>query len=369
MRRETLPTDTDSPRLTPPRQAKGRAARRNESGRYEAQQRELLDDGWGNLDALPPAKTDVTLETPKTIIARNSSPDISFDRSINAYRGCEHGCIYCFARPTHAYYGLSPGLDFETKLFAKPNASALLVRELAKPGYKPAAIAFGTNTDPYQPIERTYRITRSLLEVLWEHRHPVSIVTKSASVVRDLDLLAPMAEEGLVKVALSVTTLDAKLARRMEPRASTPARRMEALQMLSEAGIPTAVMVAPVIPGLTDPEMEKILTGAHLAGAREANFILLRLPLEIKDLIRDWLEEHYPDRASRVISLMRSTRDGKDYDSEWGKRMRGTGPYAWQLARRFEMQCRKLGFNREKAVLRTDRFRVPARAGDQLSLF
>ncbi len=347
---------------------RGRGALTNESGRFEAERRVLLDDGWGTIDAPPPLKTYVTNETPRTIITRNSSPDISFDRSINPYRGCEHGCVYCFARPTHAYMGLSPGLDFESRLFAKPNAAALLERELSRMGYEVAPIAMGTNTDPYQPIEQRYRITRSVLEVLSAYNHPVTIVTKSARVTRDLDILSDMGRRGLAKVAISVTTLDAKLARTMEPRASTPSRRLEAMKLLSEAGVPTGVMVAPVIPALNDSEIEKILAGAAYAGAQSAGFVLLRLPLEIKDLFREWLEENRPDATERVMSLIRSMRGGKDYDAEWGKRMRGTGPYAWQIGRRFEIATKRLGLDRGGWKLDCTKFRVPPRVGDQLAL-
>ncbi|MGB3810275.1 MAG: PA0069 family radical SAM protein [Parvibaculum sp.] len=346
---------------------RGRGALTNDSGRFEHQARVLLDDGWGVNDAPQPLKTQVTNETPRTIITRNSSPDLLFDRSINPYRGCEHGCVYCFARPTHAYMGLSPGLDFESKLFAKPNAAALLEKELSRKGYEVAPIAMGTNTDPYQPIELRYRITRSILEVLSAFNHPVTIVTKSARVTRDLDILSDMAKRNLVKVALSVTTLDAKLARVMEPRASTPSRRLEAMKLLSEAGVPTGVMVAPIIPALNDSEIEKILTGAAYAGAKSAGFVLLRLPLEIKDLFREWLEENEHDKAEHVMSLIRSMRGGKDYDAEWGKRMRGTGPYAWQIGRRFEIATKRLGLERGGWKVDCSQFRVPG-SGKQLSL-
>lgn len=346
---------------------RGRGALTNQSGRFEALGRELVDDGWDTVETLPPLKTHVTDETARQIITRNDSPDIPFDRSINAYRGCEHGCAYCFARPTHAYMGLSAGLDFETRLFAKPNAAMLLTRELARPGYKVAPIAMGTNTDPYQPIEQGYRITRSLLEVLSAFNHPVTIVTKSARVVRDLDILSDMAKRNLVRVALSVTTLDAKLARAMEPRASTPSRRLEAIRLMAEAGVPTGVMVAPVIPALNDSEIEKILTGAAYAGARTAGFVVLRMPIEIKNLFREWLEENVPDKAAHVISLIRSMRGGKDYDAQWGERMKGTGPYAWQIGRRFEMAVRKLGLNKDRLPLDCSAFLVPG-SGRQLDL-
>jgi DNA repair photolyase len=347
---------------------RGRAAGINPSGRFEPTSRHVFDDGWNSLEELPPFKTEVQVERPRNIITRNESPDISFDRSINPYRGCEHGCVYCFARPTHSYMGLSAGLDFESKLFAKPDAARLLEKELAKENYQPRTIAIGTNTDPYQPIEKQYRIMREILEVLEAHGHPVGIVTKSALVVRDIDILSRMAERGLAKVALSVTTLDRHLARNMEPRAATPTRRLEAIRQLTEAGIPTSVMVAPIIPGLTDPEIERILDSARNAGAREAGYVILRLPLEVSPIFKDWLLRHYPDRYRHVMSLVRSMRDGKDYDSEWGKRMKGSGPYAWQIGRRFEIAARKLGLNVEKRPLRTDLFVAPERAGKQLML-
>ncbi|QOG08138.1 PA0069 family radical SAM protein [Aureimonas sp. OT7] len=347
---------------------RGRGAGVNPSGRYEPFSRASFDDGWNSLEELPPFKTEVQVERPKTIITRNSSPDISFDRSINPYRGCEHGCIYCFARPTHAYMGMSPGLDFESRLFAKPNAAALLEAELSKPGYEVRSIAIGTNTDPYQPIEKKMGIMREIMEVLEAANHPVGIVTKSALVTRDIDILSRMAAKGLAKVALSVTTLDKTLARTMEPRAATPARRLDAVRQLSEAGIPTMVMTAPIVPGLTDSEIERLLDAAHAAGAREAGYVLLRLPLEVSPLFKDWLLRHYPDRYRHVLSLMRSMRDGKDYDAEWGKRMRGTGPYAMQIRRRFELAARRLGLNESRTALRTDLFVPPRGNGVQLSL-
>jgi DNA repair photolyase len=347
---------------------RGRGAGLNPSGRFEPVSRHVFDDGWATFEELPPFKTEVQVEKPRTIITRNESPDISFDRSINPYRGCEHGCIYCFARPTHAFMGLSAGLDFESKLFAKPDAAKLLDRELSKHGYQPRSIAIGTNTDPYQPIEKQWRIMREILEVLEARGHPVGIVTKSALVTRDMDILGRMAERGLAKVALSITTLDRKLARTMEPRAATPPKRLEALKLLSQAGIPVSVMVAPVIPGLNDPEIERILDSAYAAGAREAGYVMLRLPLEVSPIFKDWLLRHYPDRFRHVMSLVRSMRDGKDYDSEWGKRMKGSGPYAWQIGRRFEMAAKRLGFNLEKRQLRNDLF-VPAKSGaEQLML-
>ncbi len=346
----------------------GRGAQTNRSGRFEPIAYEPADDGWGSLAELEALGTEVQEVPARRIITRNESPDIGFDRSINPYRGCEHGCIYCFARPTHAFLGLSPGLDFETKLFAKTNAAQALERELADPNYRVETIAIGTNTDPYQPIERRYRIMRRILEVLSAANHPVGIVTKSALVLRDLDILKSMAERGLVKVALSVTTLDRKLARAMEPRASTPEKRLETLERLVDAGVPAAVMVAPVIPGLNDMEIERILERAAAIGVRSAGYVLLRLPLEIGDLFTEWLKANCPDRASRVLSLMRSTRGGKLYDAKWGERMRGNGPYAWMIGRRFELAAKRLGLNESSVELRTDRFTPPARPGQQLSL-
>ncbi|RVC56490.1 PA0069 family radical SAM protein, partial [Mesorhizobium sp. M4B.F.Ca.ET.088.02.2.1] len=345
-----------------PDRNRGRSAGINPSGRFEPVSRHVFDDGWNSLEELPPFKTEVQVERPRTIITRNESPDISFDRSINPYRGCEHGCVYCFARPTHSFMGLSPGLDFESKLFAKPDAARMLDKELSKSGYQPRTIAIGTNTDPYQPIEKQYRIMREILEVLEARGHPVGIVTKSALVTRDIDILSRMAERGLAKVALSVTTLDRMLARTMEPRASTPTKRLEAIRQLSDAGIPASVMVAPIIPGLTDPEMERILDSARAAGAREAGYVVLRLPLEVAPIFKDWLLRHYPDRYRHVMSLIRSMRDGKDYDSEWGKRMKGAGPYAWQIGRRFEITAKRLGLNAERRQLRTDQFVAAANA-------
>jgi len=348
---------------------RGRGAQSNDSGRYEKEARVAFDDGWQSLDDLPPFKTTVATDTARKVITRNESPDIGFDRSINPYRGCEHGCVYCFARPTHAYLGLSPGLDFESKLFVKPDAPALLEKELSAAEYEPKMIAIGTNTDPYQPIERERQVMRGILEVLEKTGHPVGIVTKSALVVRDIDILARMAKRNLAKVALSVTSLDPKLARAMEPRASTPPKRLEALRQLSEAGIPTTVMVAPVIPALNDSEIERILDAAAHAGVKEASYVLLRLPLEVRDLFREWLMANYPDRYRHVFTLIREMRDGRDYDSQWGTRMKGTGPMAWMIGRRFEVACAKLGLNKKRAKLTLDHFAKPAGAGQQLNLF
>ena len=347
---------------------RGRGTVSNATGRYEPLARVAFDDGWQGLEELPPFKTTVIADSTRKIITRNDSPDISFDRSINPYRGCEHGCVYCFARPTHAYLGMSPGLDFESKLFAKPDAARLLDKELSKDGYQPRTIAIGTNTDPYQPIEKQYRIMREILEVLEARGHPVGIVTNSALVTRDIDILSRMAERGLAKVALSVTTMDRMLARTMEPRASTPTKRLEAIRQLSDAGIPASVMVAPIIPGLTDQEMERILDSARAAGAREAGYVVLRLPLEVSPIFKDWLLRHYPDRYRHVMSLIRSMRDGKDYDSEWGKRMKGAGPYAWQIGRRFEITAKRLGLNAERRTLRTDQFVAAGKDQEQLML-
>jgi DNA repair photolyase len=348
---------------------RGRGTVSNTSGRYEPLARVAFDDGWQGIDDLPVFKTTVTVDSTRKIIARNDSPDISFDRSINPYRGCEHGCVYCFARPTHAYLGLSPGLDFESKLFMKPHAPELLERELAAPGYVPKVIAIGTNTDPYQPIERRYQIMRRILEVLERAGHPVGIVTKSALVLRDLDILTRMAKRDLVKVAISVTTLDPKLARVMEPRASTPPRRLEALRQLVKAGVPASTLVAPIIPAINDAEIERILDAVAETGVRNAGYVLLRLPLEIRDLFREWLNENFPDRAEHVFKLVRDTRGGKDYDSAWGKRMTGSGPVAWMIGRRFEVACERLGFNKTSVKTTVEHFRRPRPASAQLDLF
>ncbi len=346
---------------------RGRGAQSNTSGRYEAEARVAFDDGWQSLEELPPFKTTVTSDTARKVITRNDSPDIGFDRSINPYRGCEHGCVYCFARPTHAYMGLSPGLDFESKLYAKPDAPELLEKELAAADYEPRMIAIGTNTDPYQPIERERKIMRGILEVLERAGHPVGIVTKSALVMRDIDILARMARRNLAKVGISVTTLDPKLARTMEPRASTTPRRLDAIRQLSEAGIPTIGMVAPIIPALNDSEIERILDAVAHAGAKEASYVLLRLPLEVRDLFREWLMANYPDRYRHVFTLIREMRGGRDYDSQWGSRMKGTGPMAWMIGRRFEIACEKLGLNKRRTKLTVDHFAKPK--GRQLSLF
>jgi len=347
---------------------RGRGAVSNASSRFEALKRETSHDGWLREEDKPSLKTSVTDENAKHILTKNKSPDIPFDRSINAYRGCEHGCVYCFARPTHAYMGLSPGLDFESQLFAKPNAAELLEQEISKPRYVPKPIAMGTNTDPYQPLEKERRITRSLLKVLLKYEHPVTILTKSRLVVRDLDLLAPMAEKGLVKVGLSVTSLDRKLSRLMEPRASTPQRRLDAIRLLSDAGVHTSVMFAPLIPALNDHEMEAVLSAAKHAGARDAGFILLRLPLEVADLFEEWLETHFPDRKKRVLSRLAALRGGKLNDPRFKHRMKGSGFEADLMKQRFTNLCRRLHLNEEQVALSVDKFKKPVLRGGQYDL-
>lgn len=343
----------------PGRPTRGRGAVSNPAGRFEAREVIPFDDGWGGLDLEPPPlKTTITPEKPRRIIATNDSPDVPFDRSINPYKGCEHGCVYCFARQTHAYLGLSPGLDFESRIFSKPDAPELLRKEIGRKGYRCQVIALGSNTDPYQPAERRLGITRRILEVLSEHRHPVSIVTKSNLVLRDLDLLETMAEKRLAEVFLSVTTLDHELARRMEPRAPTPGRRLEALRALAAAGIPTGVLASPMIPGLNDAELEKILEAAAEAGARRATYILLRLPHEVAGLFCEWIETHYPRKAARVLRLVREARGGRLYDGSFATRGRGTGEVAGLLRSRFRLACRRLGLNGERDPgLDTTRFR------------
>ena len=365
-----LPTYNDAMQTATARlYRKGRGAVSNADGRFEPTTRIALDDGWGGLDAEPaPLRTTVQHDRTKSVITRNASPDVPFDRSINPYRGCEHGCVYCFARPTHAFLGLSPGQDFETRLFDKPDAPALLADELRRPNYRCAVIALGTSTDPYQPIERERRITRGILEVLAAFNHPVGIVTKGAMVTRDIDILAPMAAKGLAKVYVSVTTLDRGLARRLEPRASTPTRRLEAVRELAAAGIPTGVLAAPIIPAINDGEIEAILDAARDAGASSASYVLLRLPYEIKDLFTEWLAVHAPLKADHVMSLVRQSRGGRAYDATWGRRMKGTGPYAEMIGQRFRLACRQRGLGARDTTLDTTLFRPPPRAGDQLSL-
>jgi DNA repair photolyase len=367
---------TDRP--APPQ--KGRGATFNPHNRFRRDGRERYDDGWlveaaDDDGAPPPLRTTVAIAAARTIIARNDSPDVPFTQSINPYQGCEHGCIYCYARPTHAYLDLSPGLDFETKLFAKPNAAVLLRGELARPGYVCDPIALGTNTDPYQPIEREWKVTRSILEVLSECEHPFSIVTKSSLVERDLDLIAAMAAKNMSRVYLSITTLDRGLARKLEPRAAAPERRLQTIRTLADAGVPVGVLVAPVIPQLNDRDLEAILEAAAARGASGAGWILVRLPLEVAPLFRDWLDAHYPLRAAHVMSLINQLRGGRDNDPRFGSRMRGSGEFSALIARRFELAVKRLGLDRERAPMDTSKFRrpgvVPARKTDarQAELF
>ena len=357
--------------IRPDRPRKGRGAVSNASGRYEAETRHAVDDGWDLEDDLPPLRTTVAFDASRSIIATNDSPDIPFDQSINPYRGCEHGCVYCYARPSHAWLGLSPGLDFETKLFAKKDAAVLLDKALRRPGYVCKTIVLGSNTDAYQPVERAHRITRSILEVLAAYDHPVSIITKSALVIRDLDILAPMAAKGLVAVRISVTSLDGELARRLEPRAPAPHRRLDTIRRLSDAGIPTGVMAAPMIPFLNDAELERILEASASAGAVLAGYVLLRLPLELRSLFAEWLEAHVPGKARHVLNQLRESREGALNDSRFGVRMKGTGVHAELLAKRFRLACRRLGLNAPRPRgfdPETRLFRPPPRPGDQLTL-
>jgi DNA repair photolyase len=347
----------------------GRGALSNPPGRFDKQQVSAADDGWYQEELPDSIATTLEPDRAREVISTNDSPDIPFEQSVNPYRGCETACSYCYARPSHAYMGLSPGLDFETRLFYKADAGRVLEGQLARPGYVCKSITLGANTDPYQPVERRMKVTRSILEVLARTRHPVAIITKHALVLRDLDLLTDMAREGLVSVAVSVTTLDVELKRVMEPRAASPQARLRTLAALSAAGIPTAVMVAPVIPALTDHELESILEAAAEAGTRWAGYVLLRLPYEIKDLFREWLAEHYPDRAAHVMSLIREMRGGRDYDPRFGTRMRGVGPYARLLSNRFRLACRRLNLNSGgREPLKTGLFRPPTPAGSQLHL-
>ena len=361
------------------RARKGRGAVSNATGRYERFSTEAFDDGWSMpphdwepADGIEPLRTTVTFEAAKTIIARNQSPDIPFGQSINPYRGCEHGCVYCYARPAHAYVGLSPGQDFESRLFAKPNAAELLVRELAKPGYVASPIMLGANTDPYQPIERDHRITREILEVLDACDHPVGITTKSANVLRDIDILSRMAARNLVAVGVSVTTLDPALARLMEPRAPSPVKRLDAIRQLCNAGVPVTLMAAPMIPHVNDMELEALMQAGADAGVGLAAYILLRLPLEVRDLFAEWLGTHFPDRKDRVLSQVRETRGGKDYDPAFGQRMTGQGVYAELLNRRFKTKARQLGLNRAEPTevhLDVSQFTPPVPQGGQMRLF
>ncbi|MDX1608883.1 MAG: PA0069 family radical SAM protein [Halofilum sp. (in: g-proteobacteria)] len=361
-------SDPSSPDRT---QRKGRGALSNPAIRYEPTRVEAVDDGWGGIDEpLPALETTVGIDQARRMIAWNRSPDVPFDRSINPYRGCEHGCIYCFARPTHARYGLSPGQDFESRLLRKADAGARLRAELEHPHYRPAPITLGANTDPYQPIERRYRVTREILEVLAEYRHPVSIITKGSGIERDLDLLAAMADWNGVSVMVSLTSLDPSIKRTLEPRAAGPRRRLQLIRELTAAGIPTGTLIAPVVPAITDHELEALLTAAAEAGAVSAGYILLRLPQEVHGLFVDWLHAHYPDRAEHVLSLLRQAHGGREYDGRFGHRMRGSGAYAQILADRFRVACRRAGIDRQRRItLSSESFRRPPRAGDQADLF
>jgi DNA repair photolyase len=353
----------------PPDRRRGRAAATNHASRFERHVTHAVDDGWQREEALPPLRTEVREERPRSAVTRNTSPDVGFDRSVNPYRGCEHGCIYCFARPSHAWLGLSPGLDFETKLIARPDMPDVLARDLSRNGYRPAVLAIGTNTDPYQPVDRDRGIMRRVLEVLRDFRHPVSVVTKGALIERDVDILSEMAAMGLARVGISVTTLDPATARAMEPRVPGPARRLRAIRVLSEAGVPVRVMAAPVVPALTDHELEAILAEGARAGAVAASAIVLRLPREVAGLFRDWVEETYPDRAARIMGRVRELHGGRDYDPAFGQRMTGQGEWARLLRMRFQVALRRTGLSEQMPELRCDLFRVPPRAGDQLSLF
>ncbi len=366
------------PPVPPPLRSpqRGRGATLNPRNRFDAREATPFDDGWETLTAdfaeLPPLPTTLTRDASRTVISWNQSPDIGFDRAVNPYRGCEHGCVYCYARPSHAYLGHSPGLDFETKLLFKPDVASLLEKELRKPGYVARPLALGSNTDPYQPIERTLKLSREVLEVMEKFNHPVTIVTKSAGVLRDLDILQELAQRNLVRVYLSVTTLDTTLARRMEPRAATPMRRLQAIRELSAAGVPTGVLAAPMIPALNDCEMERIIEVASKAGARQAGYVLLRLPHELKQIFEDWLHTHFPDRARHVLEMVRETRAGGLNDARFGKRFTGTGVYADLLARRFARVARQWGME-ERQDLDCTRFRapcgIPGVAESQMSLF
>jgi DNA repair photolyase len=351
-----------------PRCRKARGALSNAAGRFDLT-REAQDDGWWQEAPDPSVATEIRNELARSLISYNRSPDLPFDRSINPYRGCEHGCVYCFARPSHAYLGLSPGLDFETRLVARSNAAEVLRKELSARSYKVATLAIGTNTDPYQPCERDHLLMRQCLEVLQAFNHPVAIVTKGTLIERDIDILTDMARRGLVRVGISVTTLDAKLSRRMEPRAPVPARRLATIRRLSAAGVPVRIMTSPLVPGLTDHELEALLAAGQDAGADAASWIMLRLPREVSQLWQDWLHEHAPDRATKVMARLREMHGGRDYDPRWGHRMRGEGEYAEMIARRFRLACKRLGLAERTAPLRTDLFAKPLQPGDQLSLF
>jgi DNA repair photolyase len=353
---------------------KGRGAVTNAAGRFERHRAETVDDGWDRADDTASVAnqlaTQVSPEPGRTIITHNDSPDVPFEQSINPYRGCEHGCVYCYARPTHAYLNLSPGLDFETKLFFKANAAELLEKELARPGYRVTPIALGTNTDPYQPIERRLRVTRSILEVLWRCRHPCTIVTKGTLIERDLDLLAPMAQARLVSVMVSVTTLDDDLKRVMEPRAAAPAARLKTIERLAGAAVPVGALIAPVIPAINDHEIERLVEAVAAHGARSAGFVMLRLPLEVKTLFREWLDAHFPLKAEHVMALIRQIRGGRENDSRFGSRMRGEGEIAALIGRRFELAARRAGLDRERQMdLDRDAFQAPRPPTPQLALF
>ncbi len=348
---------------------RGRGTASNDAGRFERYATVATDDGWSADEDLPPLRTEVRDEIARSVITYNRSPDLPFDRSINPYRGCEHGCVYCFARPSHAYLGLSAGLDFETRLVARPNAADVLRKELSSRSYRVATIALGTNTDPYQPIEKTRLITKECLQVLQDFNHPVAIVTKGALIERDLDILAPMAELGLARVGISLTTLDADLSRRMEPRAPSPNRRLQMIRGLTQAGVPVRVMTSPLVPGLTDHELEQLLEAGRDAGADTASWIMLRLPREVSGLWQEWLAQHEPARAGKVMSRLRDMHGGRDYDPRWGHRMRGEGEYAQVIAQRFTKTCKRLGLAIKSDALRCDLFSIPPQAGDQLSLF
>ncbi|WP_151717264.1 PA0069 family radical SAM protein [Gemmobacter serpentinus] len=357
------------PSLRPELRVKARGALDNQTGRFERETRIVVDDGWDLPEEERLLRTEVRIERPRSALSYNKSPDLPFDRSVNPYRGCEHGCVYCFARPTHAYLNLSPGLDFETRLIARPGIGAVLETEIGRKSYQVAPVALGTNTDPYQPCEAEHRVMREVLEVLARWNHPLAITTKGAMVERDLDLLMPMAAQGLARVGISITTLDADLARSLEPRCPSPARRLQAIRRLSEAGVPVRVMVSPVIPGLTDHEMETILAAARAAGAVAASWIMLRLPMEVAPLMREWLQARVPGRAEKVLARLRDVHGGKEYDAQWGRRMRGEGIWSELIARRFAMACTREGLTVPQPRLRCDLFARPARPGDQLALF
>ncbi len=348
---------------------RARGAGANQTGRFEGTFRVGYDDGWQIEETDRLVATEVRTEMPKSALSYNRSPDLPFDRSINPYRGCEHGCIYCFARPSHAYLNLSPGLDFETRLIARPGIGAVLDRELRSKSYSVATVALGTNTDPYQPCEAEFGVMREVLEVLWAHRHPTAITTKGTLIERDLDIMAPMASAGLVRVGVSVTTLDRDLSRKMEPRAASPERRLLIIRRLSEAGVPVRAMLAPLVPGLTDHEIEPLLEAVAKAGAAAASFISLRLPMEVSPLFQDWLVRHYPDRAAKVMGRVREMHGGRDYDPEFGKRMRGQGVWADLMAQRFEKARLRFGLKSQMPALRTDLFCPPLAKGNQMSLF